>query len=116
MDSPDSIKLSVVKTALNAMLKKGHFNICAIDQCAAILGATPKGSESYIMLNALHCVDWGEMPEAVRVRIPDMIHDCLLSGGYRLSVEDIFTPSLLPTLSSTSGPVEPQRRSLLSWR
>ena len=65
-----------VKTALNQMLKKGHFDICTVRDVAKIMNVNPDG-KAYDMLHALHCIDYGRMPQELREAIPSLIRECL---------------------------------------
>lgn len=70
------LKELAAKTALNNMFRKGHFNICAIDDVAKLLDVDPKG-EAYTILRTLHCVDYSTMPKELRDAIPDLVRQCL---------------------------------------
>jgi len=72
----------IAMTALNAMFKKGHFDICTIDSVAKIMNVHPSGNE-YAMLRALHCIDYKDMPKEVYDSLPGMIKKCL-------SINDIY--------------------------
>lgn len=72
----DDIKRTVAVVALNDMMSKGHFNICAIDRIAEMLGVNPKG-EAYRTLAPLHCVDFSKMPPELKQMIPGLIKQCL---------------------------------------
>lgn len=71
------IEQMAVLTALNHMMKQGHFNVCAIDRCAEILGIQPRNTRPYRVLSSLHCVDFAEMPLQLRASIPALIQECL---------------------------------------
>jgi hypothetical protein len=73
----DDLKHATVLTALNDMVRRGHFNVCTLDRCADILGLQLKGSEPYKLLGALHCVDFASMPPDVRKAVPEWIRQCL---------------------------------------
>lgn len=72
----DEMKQMVAMTALNKMMIGGHFNICAIDSIADMLGVDPKG-EAYRMLRPLHCVNFADMPAELKARVPSLIKECL---------------------------------------
>ena len=67
-------------TALNQMMKGGHFSICTIDNVANMLGVNCRGMEAYTILSTLHCVDFGKMPPELREAIPQLIRQCLNRG------------------------------------
>lgn len=75
MDSENLKQLSAL-TALNSMMKKGHFDICCIRDVAQLLGVDPKG-DAYTLLHPLHCIDFAEMPRELREAIPRLIQECL---------------------------------------
>jgi len=70
------IQDAIAMTALNNMFKKGHFDICTIDAVAKVMGVHPSGHE-YIMLRALHCIDYKDMPKEVFEALPEMVRQCL---------------------------------------
>lgn len=63
-------------TALNAMMAKGWFSICTIDNVGQMLGRNPRG-EAYDILHSLHCIHFDKMPPALREEIPRLIEQCL---------------------------------------
>lgn len=73
----EDLKRTTVVTALRDMVRRGYFNICTIDQCAVIIGVTPRGSEAYNVLHALHCVEFAAIPETLRSAIPMLVAECL---------------------------------------
>jgi hypothetical protein len=70
------LKQTIAMTALNNMLKKGHFDICTIQSVAELLNVHPK-VEEYRMLHALHCIDYNNMPTEIREALPELIRRCL---------------------------------------
>ena len=72
----DDLKEMTAVVALNSMMDKGYFDICTIDKVAKLLNVSAK-SDSYLILSALHCVDFGKMPPALRDSIPSLIQECL---------------------------------------
>jgi hypothetical protein len=93
-----------VTTALNKMADDGYFFICVVDRCAAVLKVSPKGTEAYTILSALHCVAFGKMPESLRREIPRLIAECLLMDPIQIfpppapKPEPVHKPSLLRRL------------------
>lgn len=67
-------------TALNAMMSKSFFSICAVRDAGDLLNIPVRHSESYLILEALHCVDFNKMPTQLREQIPSLINDCLSCG------------------------------------
>lgn len=101
----DDLKKATILTALNHMVKQGSFSICTIDKCAEILGVQVRGSESYNILSALHCINYAEMPPEVRRAIPQLIKDCL-------NVETLFDAAIF--YDQKQEPVERERKGFLS--
>lgn len=77
-----TIQEAIAMTALNNLFKKGHFDICTIDAVAKVLGVHPTRHE-YVMLHALHCIDYKDMPKEVYEALPAMVKTCL-------SMNDIY--------------------------
>jgi hypothetical protein len=63
-------------TTLNYLFKKNHFDICIIDSVANVLCIQPK-REEYILLHALHCIEYGQMPQKLLDSLPTLVRDCL---------------------------------------
>jgi hypothetical protein len=73
----DELKQQIAVTALNEMMRGNHFNICAIDRVADMLGVNARASEAHRTLCPLHCIDWNKMPPQVREAVPGLIQECL---------------------------------------
>lgn len=67
-------------TALNHMMKGGHFSICTVDSVAEMLGVNCRGMEAYAILRTVHCIDFGKMPPELREAVPQLIRQCLNRG------------------------------------
>lgn len=59
---------SIAITALKKMFNGSHFNICCFDQVAKMLCVIVP-TRTRERLHPLHCIDWGDMPDEVRVFI-----------------------------------------------
>ncbi len=70
--TPYEHKQEIAITALNNMMRKPFFSICAVHDAGTILGI-PVNGEAYETLKALHCVDFAHMSNAVRQAIPQLI-------------------------------------------
>ena len=101
----NSLKQLSVTTALNEMMKKGHFDICCIDKVARLLMVDPKG-EAYDILSPLHCINFSDMPSELREEIPRLIKDCL---GVEPTYQ--FVPGDLALRRSTLRVIEPEPES-----
>lgn len=95
------LRMMAVLTALNKMMRDGYFSICTIDTCAKLLNVSPNHTEAYRILHALHCVHFCDMPEPLRVEVPELIKDCL-----RLEQ---------PFMFKTLEPEKPARKGLLRF-
>jgi hypothetical protein len=81
------LKKLAALTAINNMLAGGHFNICAIDSVAEMMGIPRNGSEAYQTLRTLHCIDYAKMPVELRNAIPGLIEQVLgVQPAYQFSV------------------------------
>ena len=96
----DSLKQLSATTALNHMMRQGHFDICCIDKVARLLDRDPKG-DAYRVLSPLHCINFGDMPPELREEIPRLIKDCL---GVEPAYE--FVPGDLAIRRSTIRVIE----------
>ena len=92
-------------TALNHMMRGGHFNICTIDSVAKLLNRHPDAI-AYSILRPLHCVNWNEMPTELRNEIPQLIQRCL-------GVEPSF--QFVQQVAENVTPM-PKRGPLLFWK
>lgn len=74
--SVTDLQKEIAITAINTMMKRSFFSICAIDKAAKVLGMTMHRGPAYNALHALHCVDFADMSPNVRRAIPEMIKEC----------------------------------------
>lgn len=70
-----NIQKEVAIAAVNDMMRKSYFSICAIDRVAQVLEINVEHSPSYKALRALHCIDFGNMSPELRKSIPGMIKE-----------------------------------------
>jgi hypothetical protein len=100
----DDLKQLSAITALNHMMSKGHFSLCAIDSVAKLLNVDPHG-EAYDILRPLHCIDWAEMPEQLRDAVPSLIQRCLgVAPAFKFSTLKQRTIEVSPApQSKTAG-------------
>lgn len=87
----------VVNTALNDMIQKGWVDICTIRTLLKVIGMVPPQKE-FELLQALHCVNFGVMPDDLKQRIPGLITACF--NGYvmpEINVVSTETPKRLGT-------------------
>jgi len=105
---PDDMKQLVAITALNKMMKRGHFDICTIDSVARMLGVDPKGP-AYTTLHPLHCVDFSEMPRQLREAIPGLVNQCLGSAA----IFEFRTLEAIPIPVEPEEPGKPRAKGIL---
>ena len=83
----ENLKNVAAMTNLNHMMRKGYVSICDIDKVAGLLGIDVKGSESYQMLSAMHCINFSEMPQEMREAIPVLIKELLqMDAAYQFQM------------------------------
>jgi hypothetical protein len=72
---PDTRRM-VVETTLKKLLDARHFSICELDKILEIIGSRQSG-EAYKLLSALHCINYSDMNQELRDRIPLLVNECL---------------------------------------
>lgn len=70
------LKLLAVQTGLKKMFEGSHFSICTLREAIKTLGTLPD-ADALKILEPLHCVNWSDMPAALRNSIPALIGRCL---------------------------------------
>lgn len=89
---------------LDRMFRGGYFDITKVGNACRLMGRTGSGP-AYERLRALHCVDWGDIPQDIMQMIPVWLNEVL--GGPRLSAVQI--PALregnqeLPQIEDSPG-------------
>lgn len=66
----------VLRTATRKLFDKRYFDICTVDTLMKLIGTTAP-THAYTQLRALHCVDYADMPQDLRERIPHLVRECL---------------------------------------
>lgn len=72
----EELKKMAALTALNDMMARGRFDICAIRSIAEMFNIKPAG-EAYVILQPLHMIYFDKMPAALRDAIPDLVQQVL---------------------------------------
>lgn len=67
----------VAQVAINNILTKNYFDICAIHSVMNLLELGNRKSQAYKELHSLHCVYYSDMPSTLRNQIPHMINELL---------------------------------------
>lgn len=70
------MKRQVVEAVIQKILDSNWLSICDVDKVIDLVGSRKSG-DAYKMLNALHCVHYADMDEALRARIPMLINEVL---------------------------------------
>ena len=76
MSEMPETKQLVLRAATRKLFDCRHFSICTVDSMMKLVGTTAR-SAAYTQLNALHCVDFADMPKDLRERIPHLVRECL---------------------------------------
>lgn len=98
----NELKMKIAALALNEMMRKPFFSICAVTDAADVLGCNPRLSVHYDDLRALHCIDWRRMPEELRRAVPVMIAECLALPPQFILADEKPLPTMLPLLQALS--------------
>lgn len=109
----DELKLLAVSTSLKKMFAGSHFSICTLDEAIKTLGCIAD-ADAYRILRALHCVDWKDMPTALRNEVPALVSRCLATQWPPPGIFD--RPPVQVVIQERVVEVEKPRRSLLGWR
>jgi len=67
----------VAQVALNSLFENKHFSICKVDEVMDLTGKGRRNSKIYKQLNALHCVNYEDMPAELKNQIPYMVNELL---------------------------------------
>lgn len=82
----EDLKKLAAMTALNKLMRDGHFSICTLDSVAKMMNVVT-GGESYAILRSIHCVDYADMPQELREAIPQLISDVLGDPAFQFGVQ-----------------------------
>lgn len=87
------MKQQIAMTALNEMMSKSYFSICAVRDAAELLGVNPRRSEAYQLLSPLHTIDWRAMSPEVRAMVPQLIMEVLQDKAGQFQFVDPSSPA-----------------------
>jgi hypothetical protein len=68
----------VVTAALDHLFTQDYFSVCQLDSVLKVVNR-PQSGDAYTLLRSLHCVEYANMPQALRDRIPHLVNECLRS-------------------------------------
>ena len=72
----------IVELALDKLFnEKGYFSICTVDTLAKTLGVNCASHREYKYLSTLHCVDYADMSDELKAKLPAMVM-AVLSGRF----------------------------------
>ncbi|WP_175762263.1 hypothetical protein [Burkholderia anthina] len=78
----------IIVASLNKMVKTGFFDICTLERCMELANISPPGS-AMRRFQALHCVNFNDMPETLRTALLDAIRSCFQEASPR-PFDDLF--------------------------
>lgn len=88
------MKLLAANTKINKMLnKQDYFSICAVRETLDVMGMRPQCGESYKALQALHCIDYTDMPRELVKALPELISN-VFSGSDEQTESRTFTVNI----------------------
>jgi len=70
----NDLKALAVKSAMRKMMQQGYFDICTVRNCLGLLGIVPT-SESYKILETIHCVNYNAMEPEIRTALPMLLRE-----------------------------------------
>jgi hypothetical protein len=83
------VKLTAIQTSFQQMVEKGHFSICTAKQAARLLGVSFSGEQETFM-ELLHCVNFADMPDAVRAELQWVLEEVLSRDAFTITVGKTF--------------------------
>jgi len=76
----------IINLALDKLLnKKSYFDICIVDKVAETLNVNPGINPDYRFLSTLHCINYSDMSNDLKEKLPAMIM-AVLSGRFDISL------------------------------
>lgn len=89
----NTVQIEACKHALAKMMSGGHFSICTVDEILKVTGGVPT-KEDYEALRLLHCVNFRDMSQALRMEFPRLLERVLSSPSMEVNVT--FKPLARP--------------------
>lgn len=96
----DELQILAAETALRKMVKQGHFSICTVDEILKMTGGVPD-ARTYQVLRLLHCVNYSEMPDELREKLPELLK--AVFSGSAIDVTAILRREEAPKLAVIEG-------------
>lgn len=108
----NDIDRAIVRTALQRLLSAKHF--CIVD-LRSIIEVTKAQPSSALMskLRLLHCVNYGDMPQAVREALPELIQEAI-GGPSMIEVDEVLQQRQTAAPNVIDISPAPAKRGLLS--
>lgn len=95
----NALQTEIAKAALNKMVEGGHFSICVVDEILKITKGIPF-REDYETLRLLHCVNFRDFSQLMRIEFPALLQRVLESPSMELEIR--FRPLERPTDFTTT--------------
>ena len=79
------VQAECCKLALKKMMAGGHFDITVVNDVLRITGGIPDGDD-YQSLRLLHCMNFRDFSQRMRMEFPALLRRVLESPGMELSI------------------------------
>ena len=77
MSTLNNFQVQVAEIAIEQLFIKPYFSICDFDKIVDLIGVKVDKKDRQT-LYCLHCVDWKDMPESLRILIKEKIREMLI--------------------------------------
>jgi|GEM_PF-1406998 len=79
------VKIAAIQSSFKAMLAKGWFSICEVEQAAELMGVAFT-SEQKAFLSLLHCVPFADMTPPVRAELQGILEEVFSRDAFVIVV------------------------------
>ena len=79
------VQVEASRIALKEMMEKGRVDICLIDHILKMTGGVPEHAD-YDSLRLLHCVDFKNYSQTMRMELPGLLRRVLESPSMEVNV------------------------------
>lgn len=70
---------AVLEQAIDKLFNAKHFSICTVDDIGKLVGQSPARHPNYKFLQALHCVNYGDMSPVILQDLQRKVMECFTS-------------------------------------
>lgn len=77
----DSFQQQAATVALKKLFERSSFSICDLDSIIKLINCIPD-KKDYEALRCLHCVEWGDMPPALRNEVLERVIAMVQTAGF----------------------------------